>query len=96
LVAPVAHVGLGQVDREQLAGVEGDDRDLLLVDDGQNAPASVDGAHLEVVHAATSAKGDAQLVLEQCAPRLAAGASPGAAGWFADAEAAGPPGQPAA
>jgi hypothetical protein len=66
------------------------------VDDGQNAPASVDDAHLEVVHAATSAERDAQLFLEQCAPRLAAGASPGAAGWFADAEAAGPPRHPAA
>ncbi len=38
----------------------------------------------------------AQLFLQQCAPRLAAGASPGADGWFADAEAAGPRGNPAA
>lgn len=38
----------------------------------------------------------AQLFLQQCAPRLAAGASPRADGWFADAEAAGPPGHPAA
>jgi DNA-binding CsgD family transcriptional regulator len=38
----------------------------------------------------------AQLFLQQCAPRLAAGVSPGADGWFVDAEAAGRPGDPAA
>lgn len=32
LVAPVALVGLDEVDRQELAGVEGDDRDLALVD----------------------------------------------------------------
>jgi hypothetical protein len=39
LVAPVALVGLDAVGREDLAGVEGDDRDLLLVGDGEDAPA---------------------------------------------------------
>lgn len=38
----------------------------------------------------------AQLFLQQCAPRLAAGASPGADGWFVDVEAASLPGHPAA
>lgn len=38
----------------------------------------------------------AQLFLQQCAPRLAAGASPRADGWFADAEATVSPGHPAA
>jgi DNA-binding CsgD family transcriptional regulator len=38
----------------------------------------------------------AQLFLQQCAPRLAAGASPRADGWFGDTEATGSPGHPAA
>jgi len=36
LVAPVAAIRLDEVRREDLAGVEGDDRDLVLVDDGQD------------------------------------------------------------
>ena len=46
LVAPVPPVRLDQVGREYLAGVEGDDRDLLLVDHGQDTPAGVDRADL--------------------------------------------------
>jgi DNA-binding CsgD family transcriptional regulator len=38
----------------------------------------------------------AQLFLQQCAPRLTSGASPGADGWFRDAEATASPGHPAA
>ena len=52
LVAPVPPVRLDQVGREDLAGVEGDDRDLLLVDDGQDAPAGMDCADLACVEEA--------------------------------------------
>jgi hypothetical protein len=38
LVAPVPPIRLDQVGREDLAGVEGDDGDLLLIDDGQDPP----------------------------------------------------------
>ena len=38
--------------REDLAGVEGDDRDLLLIDDGQDPPAGIERAGIEMVEAA--------------------------------------------
>src|SRR6266496_6451419 len=57
-VAPVALVGLDAVGREDLAGVEGDDRDLPLVDDGEDAPAGMGRADLEVVEAAAPPQGD--------------------------------------
>ena len=41
LVAPVRAIGLDQVGRKDLARVEGDDRDLLLVDNGEDALAGV-------------------------------------------------------
>ena len=44
--------------REDLAGVEGDDRDLLLVDDGEDPPAGEGRADLEVVQAAGPPQGD--------------------------------------
>src|SRR6266542_5481365 len=56
-VAPVALVGLDAVGREDLAGVEGDDRDLPLVDDGEDAPAGLGRADLEVVEAAAPPQG---------------------------------------
>ena len=49
--------------REDLAGVEGDDRDLVLVDDGQDPPAGMGGADLEVVQAAGPAQGDRALLV---------------------------------
>src|SRR5512135_1342070 len=51
-VAPVAAIRLDPMGREDLAGLEGDDRDLELVGDGQDAPPRVGGADLEVVHPA--------------------------------------------
>ena len=42
--------------RQDLARVEGDDRDLLLVDDGEDAPAGMGRADLEVVQPAGPAK----------------------------------------
>jgi hypothetical protein len=58
LVAPVPPIRLDQVGREDLAGVEGDDRDLLLVDDGEDPPAGEGRADLEVVQAAGPPQGD--------------------------------------
>ena len=49
--------------REDLAGVEGDDRDLLLVDDGEDAPAGVGRADVEVVQPAGPAQGDGALAV---------------------------------
>ena len=57
MVAPVPSVRLDQVGREDLTGVEGDDRDVLLVDDGEDAPAGVGRADLEVVQAASPPQG---------------------------------------
>ena len=44
--------------REDLTGIEGDDGDVAFVDDGEDPPAGVDGADLEVMQAATPAQGD--------------------------------------
>jgi len=55
LVAPVPPIGLDQVGREDLAGVEGDDRDLLLVDDGEDPSAGgVEPAAIAYASAAIS------------------------------------------
>jgi hypothetical protein len=40
LVAPVALVGLDEMAREEFTRVEGDDRNLPLVDDGEDTAAS--------------------------------------------------------
>jgi hypothetical protein len=44
LIAPVALVGFDEMGREALARVEGDDRDLALVDDGEDTAAGPDWA----------------------------------------------------
>ena len=49
--------------REDFAGVEGDDRDLLLVDDGEDPPAGEGRADLEVVQAAGPPQGDGALAV---------------------------------
>ena len=79
MVAPVPSVRLDQVGREDLAGVEGDDGDLSLVDDGEDAPAGMDRADIEVVQAAsppqghsTPAVGDV-VAQAEVAPRTRAG-----------------------
>ena len=58
MVAPVPPLRLDQVGREDLARVEGDDRDLVLVDDGEDPPAGEGRADLEVVKAAGPPQGD--------------------------------------
>lgn len=52
MVAPVAAFGFDQVAREDLAGVEGDDRDVDLVDDRKDARSGMRGPGVEVVQAA--------------------------------------------
>ncbi len=49
--------------REDLAGFEGDDRDLLLVDDGEDASSGMGRADLEVVQAAGPPQGDGPLAV---------------------------------
>lgn len=49
--------------REELARVERDDGDLLLVDDREHPPASVGRPHLEVVQPAAPAQGDRALAV---------------------------------
>jgi hypothetical protein len=49
------------VSREDLAGVEGDDRDLALVDDGEDPGAGVGRAGVEVVEAAAAPQGHGTL-----------------------------------
>ena len=58
LVAPVAAVGLDVVGRDDLAGVEHDDGDVVVVGDGEDAFAGVVGADPEVVHAAGASEAD--------------------------------------
>ena len=48
---------------EDLAGVEGDDRHLLLVDDGQDPLAGMGRADVQVVQAAGPAQGDRALAV---------------------------------
>jgi hypothetical protein len=56
LVAPVALLWLDDVDREDLAGGEVGDGDLVLVGEREDACAGVFGADAEVVHAAGAAE----------------------------------------
>jgi hypothetical protein len=51
------------VGRQDLARVEGDDCDLLLVGDGQDAPAGVGRTDVEVVQPAGPAQGDGALAV---------------------------------
>jgi hypothetical protein len=51
------------VGREDLASIERDDRDLLLVDDGQDPPAGEGRTDLEVVQATRPAQGDRPLLV---------------------------------
>ena len=61
MVAPVPAIGLDQVGREDLAGAEGDDRDLPLVGDGQDPLPGMSRADVEMVQAAGPAQGDRAL-----------------------------------
>ena len=61
MVAPVPAVRLDEVAGQDLAGVEGDDRDLVLVDDGQDPLTGMSRADVEVVQAAGPAQGDRAL-----------------------------------
>ena len=57
LVAPVTLVGLDPVARENLARVEGDEGDLLLIDDGKNSTPGLEDAGVEVMKPATAPQG---------------------------------------
>ena len=57
MVAPVALVGFDPVVREDLARVEGNERDLLLIDDGKDSTAGVGNAGVEVMKPATAPQG---------------------------------------
>ena len=63
LVAPVPPIRLDQVGREDFAGVESDDIDLLLVDDGEDPPAGEGRPDLEVVQAARPPQGHGTLAV---------------------------------
>ena len=54
---------LDPVGRQDLTRVEGDDGDLPLLGDGQDAPAGVGRTDLEVVEAAGPAQGDGALAV---------------------------------
>src|ERR1035437_6803619 len=63
MVAPVAIARFDEMGREDLAGAQIDDRDLPLVDDGEDAAASMGRADLEVVHAAAAPQGHGALAV---------------------------------
>ena len=64
--------------REDLAGVEGDDRDLLLVDDGQDPPSGIDRAGIEMVEATGAAQGDGALAVRDVVAQAEVAPSAGA------------------
>ena len=49
--------------REDLAGIERDDRDLRLIDDGQDPPTGVGGTDLEVIQATGPSQGHGTLLV---------------------------------
>ena len=63
MVAPVALVGLDPVTREDLARVEGDERDLFFVDDSEDTTAGVGDAGVEVIEAAAAPQGHGPLAV---------------------------------
>jgi hypothetical protein len=82
LIAPVALVGLDAVDREDLAGLEGDDRDLLLVHDRQDPLPGMGRAGVEVVQAAGAPEDDRALAVRRVVAQAEVAARPsGPAGW---------------
>jgi hypothetical protein len=56
------------VAREDLARVEGNDGDLVLVDDGEDAPAGVGGPDPEVMQTAGPAEGAPTTPVDQVVP----------------------------
>jgi hypothetical protein len=81
LVAPVAPFRFDQVAGEDLARVEGDDRDVDLVDDREDARSGMGGPGVEMVQAAGPAQGQRTLAVGAVVaePEVAA-AGPGAGG----------------
>ena len=65
--------------REDLAGVEGDDRDLMLVDDGQDPLTGMSRTDVEVMEPAGPAQGDPALPVGHVVaePEVAPGAGAG-------------------
>jgi hypothetical protein len=63
LIAPVALVRLDQMARENFAGVECDDCDFTLIDDGQDATSGMGGTDLEVIEAAAAPQGQGTLLV---------------------------------
>ena len=57
MVAPVGLVGLDQMLGEDFAGLEFDDRDVVVVGEREDAFAGVGGADAEVVHSSGAAEG---------------------------------------
>jgi hypothetical protein len=51
------------VGREDLAGIKGDDRGLVLVDEGQDPPTRMGRADLEVIQAAGSPQSEGALAV---------------------------------
>ena len=52
MVAPIRSLGLDAVGSEDLAGLEREDGDLALIDDGQDAATAMGGPDPQVVQAA--------------------------------------------
>ena len=63
MVAPVALVGFDPMARENLAGAEIDERDLLLIDDGEDTTPSVGDAGVEVMKPAPAPQGHGALAV---------------------------------
>jgi hypothetical protein len=68
------------VGREDLAGVEAHDRDLLLVDDGQDPSAGVGRTDLEVVQPTGPTQGDRPLLVGDVVAQAEVAGAPRPAG----------------
>ena len=65
--------------REDLAGLEGDDGDLVLVDDGEDALPGMGGPDPQMMQAARSAQGHPAAAIDQVVakPEVTGGTPPG-------------------
>jgi hypothetical protein len=68
LVSPVPPLGLDEVGREDLAGLERDDGDLVLVDDGEDTRSGVGGGDPEMVETASPPEGDGAFAVSDVVP----------------------------
>jgi len=76
LVAPVGALGFDAVRGEDLAGAEVDDRDLMLIDDGEDAATAMGGADAQVMEATGPAQGHGPGLVDEVVAQAEGGVCP--------------------